>query len=41
MEKELQECIEGCRHGDPKAQSDLYVRYAPPNETERAAACGG
>ena len=29
MEKELQECIEGCRHGDPKAQSDLYVRYAP------------
>lgn len=29
MEKELQECIEGCRHRDPKAQSDLYVRYAP------------
>lgn len=29
MEKELEECIEGCRHRDPKAQSDLYVRYAP------------
>ena len=28
MEKELQECIDGCRHGDPKAQSELYVRYA-------------
>lgn len=28
MEKNLEECIEGCRQGDPKAQSELYIRYA-------------
>lgn len=28
MEKKLEECIEGCRQRDPKAQSELYVRYA-------------
>lgn len=28
MEKNLEECIEGCRRGDQKAQSELYVRYA-------------
>lgn len=28
MEKNLEECIEGCRRGDPRAQSELYVRYA-------------
>ena len=28
MEKNLEECIEGCRQGDPKSQSELYIRYA-------------
>lgn len=28
MEKKLEDCIEGCRNGDPKAQSELYLRYA-------------
>lgn len=29
MEKNLEECIEGCRRGDSKAQSKLYIHYAP------------
>lgn len=28
MEKNLEECIEGCRRGDAQAQAELYVRYA-------------